>query len=322
MAAVVSNLVHNHPNNLQFVFRPVPIQPINNADKSHDKSHLAVQAVIAADQQAHFWEMYDTLFQKNSEWSDLAVNEFNIWLDQQAAGIGLDRLKFESALNAEATVTQAASMFDSATQSGLQALPLVILNGKPQPLFSLDYSTLDSTISLIALGARQFKSCPAFTINPSKQYVATLHTARGDIALQLYPDKAPLAVNSFVFLARSGWYDGVTFTSVIPGFIAQAGDPSGTGNGGPGYLFKNETNSSLHFNVPGVVGMANSGPNTNGSQFFITYAPQPSLDDRYTIFGQVIAGMRVVESLTPRDPSKSPLLPPGDRIISVKIEEK
>ena len=116
--------------------------------------------------------------------------------------------------------------------------------------------------------------------------------------IQLYADQAPLAVNSFVFLAKQGWFDGVTFHRVIPGFVAQTGDPSGTGKGGPGYFFKNEV-SDLRYDKPGVVGMANSGPDTNGSQFFITYAPQPSLDGSYTIFGQVIQGMDVVENLTP-----------------------
>jgi len=148
-----------------------------------------------------------------------------------------------------------------------------------------------------------------------------VHTEKGDIVIQLYADKAPLAVNSFVFLARQGWFDGVTFLRVIPGFVAQAGDPSGTTRGGPGYFFKNEV-SDLKYDKPGVVGMANSGSDTNGSQFFITYAPEPSLDGRFTVFGEVIKGMDVVESLTPRDPAQSGDLPAGDKILSVTIEEK
>jgi len=109
---------------------------------------------------------------------------------------------------------------------------------------------------------------------------------------------------------------------VIPGYLAQTGDPSGTGLGGPGYFFKNEITINLEYNKPGVVGMANSAPDINGSQFFITYAPAPDLDGQYTIFGQVLRGMDVVESLTPRDPSEGINLPPGDKIISVTIEEK
>ncbi|MGZ3716161.1 MAG: peptidylprolyl isomerase, partial [Ktedonobacterales bacterium] len=178
------------------------------------------------------------------------------------------------------------------------------------------------TIGLLALATRQFKTCPPFDIDASKQYTAIIHTEKGDILMQLYADKAPLAVNSFVFLARQGWFNGVTFHRVIPGYVAQAGDPSGTGSGGPGYYFKNEVRSDLSFDKPGVLGMANAGPDTNGSQFFITYAPETKLDGSYTIFGQVLKGMDVVESLTARDPQQTPGLPPGDKILSVSIEEK
>lgn len=315
MAAVASNLVYNHPNDLRFVFRPVPLP------NTMDKSQLAVQAVLAADQQGHFWEMYDVLFQKNDQWTSLSADVFKQWLNTQAAGIGLDANKFNTALNSPEVAAKATSMFQAAQSAGLQAVPLVLINGKPQPLFAMDYSTLDSNISIIALGSRQFKSCPPFNIDPSKQYTATIQTEKGVIVIQLFADKAPLAVNSFVFLAQQGWFNGVTFHRVIPGFVAQAGDPSGTGRGGPGYFFKNETND-LKYDRAGIVGMANSGPDTNGSQFFITFAPEPQLDGNYTIFGQVIKGMDVADNLTPRDPSQSPNLPPGDKIISVTIEEK
>ena len=171
-------------------------------------------------------------------------------------------------------------------------------------------------------GAKQYSSEPPMTIDVNKQYFATVKMAKGgEFVIQLFPDKAPLAVNSFVFLAKNNWFNGVTFHRVIPGFVAQAGDPSGTGRGGPGYFFKNEI-TDLKYDKPGVVGMANSGPDTNGSQFFITFAPQPKIDGAYTIFGQVIQGMDVVEKLTPRDPSTTAGLPPGDKIISVTIEEK
>jgi cyclophilin family peptidyl-prolyl cis-trans isomerase len=174
---------------------------------------------------------------------------------------------------------------------------------------------------LILLGQKQFTQCPPFDVDPQKQYIATLHTEKGDITMQLFADKAPLAVNSFVFLARQGWFDGVTFHRVIPGFVAQAGDPSGTGRGNAGYFFNNEAND-LKFDKPGMVGMANSGADTNGSQFFITFAPASHLDGAYTIFGQVLSGLDVAEQLTPRDPDQGTTLPPGDKILSVEIEEK
>ncbi|HEY5669632.1 MAG TPA: peptidylprolyl isomerase [Anaerolineales bacterium] len=160
------------------------------------------------------------------------------------------------------------------------------------------------------------------TIDASKQYVAILHTEKGDITIELYADKAPLAVNNFIFLARNGWYDEVTFHRVMENFVAQAGDPSGTGFGTPGYAFSNEISPDLKFDKAGIVAMANAGPDSNGSQFFITYAPTPQLDGGYTIFGQVISGMDVAESLTPRDPSQALDLPPGDEIISVEIQER
>ena len=213
------------------------------------------------------------------------------------------------------------SMYDAAKKLSIPAVPLVLINGALQPSYVLDYQSISDVVGLIALGKKQFTQCPSFNVDSKKQYIATLHTEKGDIVIQLFADKAPLAVNSFVFLARQGWFDGVTFHRVIPGFMAQAGDPSGTGRGNPGYFFKNEI-SDLKFDKPGMVGMANSGFDTNGSQFFITYAPAPNLDGSYTIFGQVLSGLDVAEKLTPRDPSQGATLQPGDKILSVDIEEK
>lgn len=163
---------------------------------------------------------------------------------------------------------------------------------------------------------------PAMSIDTGKSYQAVLHTEKGDIRIQLDAYKAPRTVNNFVFLARQGFYDGVTFHRVIPGFMAQTGDPTGTGTGGPGYTFADEFDPSLRHDGPGVVSMANSGANTNGSQFFITYSAQPQLDDVHSVFGKVIEGMDVVEALTPRDPETNPDAPAGDRILSVDIIEE
>jgi peptidylprolyl isomerase len=169
--------------------------------------------------------------------------------------------------------------------------------------------------------AKQYSSAPAMAIDVSKQYFATVKMAKGgEFVIQLYPDKAPITVNSFVFLARQGYFNGVTFHRVLEGFMAQGGDPTGTGTGGPGYEFQNE-NSDLKFDKAGVVAMANAGLNTNGSQFFITFSPQPSLNGGYTIFGQVTSGMDVVNGLTRRDPQQSPSFP-GDAMESVTITEK
>jgi len=176
-------------------------------------------------------------------------------------------------------------------------------------------------IQLQMLEARQFSECPPMTLDPTKQYSANLHTAKGDIVIELFADKAPLAVNNFLFLVRNGWYDGVTFHRVLQGFVAQAGDPSGTGFGSPGYAFSNEI-TDLKFDKAGLVAMANAGPDSNGSQFFITYAPAPQLDGGYTIFGQVIEGMDVASSISLRDPSQGLDQPPGDAILSIEILER
>ncbi len=171
------------------------------------------------------------------------------------------------------------------------------------------------------LAIKQYDAPPPMTIDVNKQYFATFKMAKGGkFVVQLYPDKAPITVNSFVFLAREGYFNGVTFHRVLDGFMAQGGDPTGTGMGGPGYQFQNEDND-LTFDKAGVVAMANAGRDTNGSQFFITFGPTPHLNGGYTIFGQVIEGMEVVNNLTRRNPENNPDYL-GDVIESITISEQ
>ncbi|GAB4505026.1 MAG: hypothetical protein Fur0043_20210 [Anaerolineales bacterium] len=170
-------------------------------------------------------------------------------------------------------------------------------------------------------GLKQYDAPPPMTIDLNKEYYATVKMQKGgEFVIQLYPQKAPITVNNFVFLAREGYYDGTTFHRVLEGFMAQGGDPTGTGTGGPGYQFVNE-DSDLTFDKAGVVAMANAGRDTNGSQFFITFGPAPQLNGGYTIFGQVIEGMDVVNGITRRDPLQNPSYT-GDVIESVTISEK
>jgi len=166
-------------------------------------------------------------------------------------------------------------------------------------------------------GRLVYASPPAVSIDTTKDYFATFVMERGGFRLRLFDDQAPITVNNFVFLARNGFYNGVVFHRVIPGFMAQGGDPTGTGMGGPGYQFEDEFHPELTHEI-GSLSMANSGPNTNGSQFFITFEPQPHLDGRHSVFGQVVDGMDVVKSITPREPG-SPVS--GDTIVTVLIEE-
>lgn len=173
------------------------------------------------------------------------------------------------------------------------------------------------------IGDKKYSSAPPMLIDTSKKYTATFTLAKGGtFTVELYADKAPVTVNNFVFLARQGYYDGTTFHRVLENFMAQGGDPTGTGMGNPGYQFAYE-DSGYTFDKPGVVAMANSGPQTptNGSQFFITFGPQESLNGGYTIFGQITDGMGIVYNITRRDPDTNPNFE-GDKIESVVITEE
>ena len=156
---------------------------------------------------------------------------------------------------------------------------------------------------------KTYSAPPPMTIDTSKQYTATIETEKGNLVLELFASDVPVTVNNFVFLAHEGFYNGTTFHRVIPGFMAQGGDPTGTGTGTPGYSFADEFTEHTH--VTGALSMANSGPNTNGCQFFITYTPQPHLDGKHTVFGQLIEGTDVLEKIEQ-----------GDTIIRITIEER
>ncbi len=168
---------------------------------------------------------------------------------------------------------------------------------------------------------QKFDKAPPMTIDVNKTYCATIRMDIGDIRIQLFAKDAPETVNSFVFLAEHGFYDGVTFHRVLPGFVAQAGDPTGMGRGGPGYTIRDEVNVQRF--LDGTVGMAKTAaPNSAGSQFFIDYAPQPSLDGKYTAFGQVVAGRDVLDKIMPRDPASAPPSQPGTKINTIVIDEQ
>ena len=156
---------------------------------------------------------------------------------------------------------------------------------------------------------KTYSEAPPMTIDTGKQYTATIETEKGNLVLELFASDVPVTVNNFVFLAREGFYDGTTFHRVIPGFMAQGGDPTGTGTGNPGYAFPDEFTQHTH--GTGTLSMANSGSNTNGCQFFITYAPQPHLDGKHSVFGQLIEGMDVLQNIKQ-----------GDTIIRITIQEE
>jgi cyclophilin family peptidyl-prolyl cis-trans isomerase len=168
--------------------------------------------------------------------------------------------------------------------------------------------------------AKRYSAPPPMQIDPNRTYAATFHTSKGDFTAQLFAKAAPVTVNNFVALARDGFYDGTTFHRVIKGFMAQGGDPTGTGTGGPGYQFNDERGAlALKHDGAGILSMANAGPNTNGSQFFITFGPTPHLNGKHGVFGRVTSGMNVVNSIRVREPQTD--RQPGDQILHIDINE-
>ena len=160
------------------------------------------------------------------------------------------------------------------------------------------------------MGNKQWKQPPAMQIDPKKVCQAVIETSKGTIELELYPEYAPKTVNNFAFLAGEGFYDGVTFHRVIANFMIQGGDPTGTGMGGPGYRFEDEFDGNPLRHEAKVISMANAGPGTNGSQFFITHLPQPHLNNRHTVFGKVVSGHDVVDAIAQ-----------GDKMVKVTVTQ-
>ncbi len=170
------------------------------------------------------------------------------------------------------------------------------------------------------MAQKRYSAPPQMVIDPKKKYIATFHTQVGDFQVELFAAQAPQTANNFVFLAREGFYNNTTFHRVIAGFMAQGGDPTGTGMGGPGYKFADERGAlSLKHDRAGILSMANAGPNTNGSQFFIIFGPTPHLNGKHGVFGQVISGMDVVQSIRERDPQR--VREPGTALYSIDIAE-
>jgi cyclophilin family peptidyl-prolyl cis-trans isomerase len=309
-------LEDTYGDKVRFVYRHLPLTSI------HDKAVISAEAAEAAGAQGKFWEMHELLYARQSEWSSLSAEDSVIIpkLVEYAAELDLDTQQFQQDLVNHVYQEQIIASFNTFGEINERiATPTFVVNN-----VFVSGGELEYIIGLILLQDRFYTNPPPQVIDPKKDYIATIQTARGNIVIELYADKAPVTVNSFVFLAQEGWFDGVTFHRVIPNFVAQGGDPSGSGGGYPGYYCSDEIYPNLKFDKPGVVGMASSGPGTNtvGSQFFITYAAQPALDGNYTIIGQVTQGMEVAQSLTPRDPSQGTGLPPGDTIQTITIEEK
>lgn len=314
LSVLLNSYVDKYAPDVRVVFRHFPL------DSLHDKAKLAAQAAEAADRQGKFWEMHDLLFSRQAEWLTQPPAEFQAWIVAQAPSLGLDAARFSTDLTSSEIAALAQKAWESGQAIQLPGTPVILINGEIIKWQAALFDQLEGIVLLARLSKRQFSTCPPTVIERGKKYTAILKTSRGEVTLRLFPDRAPQTVNNFVFLAQQGWYENVPFFRVVPGFVARTGDPSGTGLGGPGYFMADEKFPALQFDQPGVVAMVNVGPNTNGSQFFITLGPAPQLNNGYTIFGQVTSGQEVLDQLTARDPTTGEALPEPDVLLGVTIE--
>ncbi len=295
------------------------------------ESQQYLSAAMCAAEQGKYFAYEHAVF------TALNNNVFDLDAAAKTVDVNIEQFKACRTENRYAKAVIEASQ--AAYQRGVTATPTFFVNGQkvlgdnPAEVRRLIEAALQSgqTTQTTQQGAipmpknpadrnGMYAAPPAMVIDPTKTYTATIVTEKGDIVVQLFADKAPKTVNNFVFLAREGFYDNTTFHRVIPDFMAQGGDPTGTGRGGPGYRFEDEFDPTLKHDGPGVLSMANAGPNTNGSQFFITFVETPWLDGRHTVFGKVVAGLDVLFSISPRDPQTA--TSPGDLIKTIRIEEK
>lgn len=315
---MLERLVDAYPDHVQLVYRHFPLNQI------HPHAQKAAEASEAAGAQGAFWPYHDLLFERQQELNSLDTPAARDLFIELAAELELDVDRFRQELDDGVYAAYVSSMEQEAMNLGLPGTPTGLVNGRIATEMPRDIAIwsefVESSIQVAALAERQYDAPPPMTLDMEATYRAVVTMSNGgQFVIELAPESAPLTVNSFVFLANEGWFDGVTFHRVLPGFVAQTGDPTGTGSGGPGYTIPNEIDPALSHDEAGVVAMANAGPDTNGSQWYITLGDVSQLDGGYTIFGRVIEGMDVVRAITPRDPAVNPNAPPGDTIESVVI---
>lgn len=298
----------------------------------HPFAVITAEATEAAGAQGKDWEMHDLLYERQGEWTyrcvvgerDCTEKEIDDRaiprLVEYAEELGLDTERFAQELSDHVYQDKVNADTQGAQEAGLPGTPSYIVNGVLYPMQELGLHPLpiDGFIRLRMID--QYAEVPPPVIEADKEYVATIRTNKGDIVVELFADRAPLNVNSFVFLAWSGWYDGLDFFYVEPGTAAYSGDPTGMGWGFdyPGYYCSDEISSDLTFDQAGMLAFYSPTPGRNSGLFFITYEPEPDLDGQHTIIGHIIKGMDVVESLTPTQPG--PDQPEPDVIETILVE--
>jgi cyclophilin family peptidyl-prolyl cis-trans isomerase/protein-disulfide isomerase len=311
LSPVLQQLMMQNPDDVRLVFRHFPLP-------SHPLSILGTQASEAAGLQGKFWEVTDFLLQNQAEWSSMEEPAFEAYLLDKAESWGVDKGQFSKDLRSDAIVKKAKDAQNQANNAGITYTPFVMLNDRV--LQGGEIQNLDAVIKIMDSEETNYADCPPALIDPAKSYTAKVDTAKGSIVVKLFANEAPLAVNSFVFLAREGWYDNLPFNDIVKdpaenGYqIAIAGDHTDTGYGSAGYSigFENRTQT---FDRKGLVGMV------NGSQIFITFAPQPALDGRFSVIGEVVEGMDVLESL-PVTITADGQVTPAETILKVSITEE
>ena len=315
-----------YPNDVRFVFRLRPFP-----ESFHDKSILASQAMVAAGLQGKFDEFRIWIFlhqNKNPNnpavadlpdtefWAGLAPADLDEWLKERIPELGIEPDQFLKDMFSDAVVKEVQDAKASADAIGISGTPTLFINGYQWSENQRGNEIFSIYTKLLLNRDKEYAACPAITVDNSKSYSATITTTKGDIVVDLFADKAPNAVNSFIFLAREGWYNNLPIISTDQ--FVLSGDPTDTGYGGPGYAYKDEIDSTLNFNEPGTLAIFGVGAGLNGSTFFINKIALTGQEGR-TIFGKVTSGLDVLNKLELRDNIFNPAL---DTVLSVTITEK
>jgi len=325
---IVESFTALYPNDVRFVFRLRPFP-----ESFHDKSILASQAMVAAGLQGKFDEFRIWIFERQNKnpnnpavaslaetefWAKLPPTDLANWLKERVSDLGINPDQFVKDMLSDAVIKKVQDAKASADAIGVSGTPTLFINGYEWPENQRGNEIFSIYTRLLINTEKEYKSCPALSLDTTKSYSATISTTKGDIVVDLFADKAPYAVNSFVFLAREGWYNNMPIISTDQFMLS--GDPTDTGYGGPGYAFKDEIDGALSFNEPGMLASFayNVGSGTNGSTFFINKIALPEQSGR-TIFGKVTSGMDVLASLAIRD---NIFKPAADNILGVTITEK
>lgn len=306
-------LVTRHPLDVRYIFRSL------SDTRPENSGYLAAMAAEAAGKQNAFWEMHTALLSRQTEWAFLNPTQFTEWLLLTANEIGLDADQLLLDLEDEELITRHQQQVHQAVTAGIVFSPVVFMNNTHLSI-SPNLDELEAMFQFELLKARQFDTYPLQIIDLDSSYRARIQLSSGELLVYLYSDTAPLAVNNFVFLAEQGWYDQNPIYYVQPDRWIETGDPTGTGLAGPGYSYITELSPLRNFNGIGIIGLVASGPDANGSRFFITLQPEPQFNESHTVLGKVIAGMEYLQGLSARTPIQHLLEEPEVWIETILIE--